>query len=74
VPDGDRWLFGLGASYAPSERLAFDVGAAYVTFRNSTIDSRADAFAGTPLATPVALRGEVEGRGLVLSAGVRMGF
>jgi long-chain fatty acid transport protein len=74
VPDGDRWLFGLGASYAPSERLAFDVGAAYVTFQNSTIDSRADAFAGTPLATPVAMRGEVEGRGLVLSAGVRMGF
>jgi long-chain fatty acid transport protein len=74
VPDGDRWLFGLGASYAPSERLAFDVGAAYIAFRDSAIDSRADAFAGTPLATPVAMRGTVEGRGLLLSGGLRLSF
>jgi len=74
VPDSDRWLFGLGASFAASERLSLDVGAAYISFKESAIDSSADAFSGTPLNTPVAMRGVVDGKGLVLSTGVRMSF
>ena len=74
VPDGDRWLYAAGFSFNPSERMAVDVGAAYIHFADSEVDSDASAFAGTPLATPIAMHGLVKGHGLVLSAGVRMGF
>ncbi|OYX32043.1 MAG: long-chain fatty acid transporter [Caulobacterales bacterium 32-69-10] len=74
VPDGDRWLFSLGTTYAARENLNFDVGAMYIAFKESDINSSAGAFGGTPLSTPINMRGSVEGRGLVLSVGARMGF
>jgi long-chain fatty acid transport protein len=74
VPDGDRWLFSLGTTYKATENLNLDVGAMYISFADSDINSSASAFAGTALSTPIAMRGTVEGKGLVLSVGARMGF
>jgi long-chain fatty acid transport protein len=74
VPDGNRWLYALGASYKASHAMTFDFGAGYYQFQRSHIDSTTVDFAGTPLATPVSLMGEITGAGLVLSVGVRATF
>ena len=74
VPDGDRWLYAAGATFSPTERVAVDVGAAYIDFSEARINSDATAFGGTPIATPISMQGVVNGHGLVLSAGLRMSF
>ena len=74
VPDGDRWDFAAGASFAASERVTLDLSALYISFKDSPINSAADAFGGTALNTPVNILGGVHGKGLVLSAGLRMSF
>ena len=74
VPDANRWLFAGGATFMPTERVALDVAASYISFQQDNINSSATAFAGTPLNTPIAMMGVASGHGLVLSAGVRVGF
>jgi len=74
VPDGDRWLFGAGATATVSERLTFDAALAYIHFKDSRIN-RTDVFnAGTPAATTTRLNGTVKGAGYVMSIGARMNF
>lgn len=74
VPDGDRWLFGVGATGNVGERLKVDAGLAYIKFKNSDID-RVDVInPGTPVATTTSLQGQVKGSGFVLSMGVRSSF
>ena len=74
VPDGDRWLFAAGATKVFNDRLSVDVGASYIAFDESRIDRQDVIYEGTPLATPVNLKGTVEGSALVLSAGARWSF
>jgi long-chain fatty acid transport protein len=74
VPDSDRWLFAAGATFRPVQRVAVDLGASYIDFDDSRINSNATAFAGTPLQTPILMAGTVGGYGLVFSAGVRLGL
>ena len=74
VPDGDRWLYALGASYRASRAMTFDFGAGYYQFQRSHLNNTTVDYAGTPLATPVSLTGEITGAGLVLSVGARMSF
>jgi long-chain fatty acid transport protein len=74
VPDGDRWLFGLGASHRLSNGATVDVNADYIAFDKSRVNRDDLAFGGTPLATPISLRGTVSGSALVLGAGVTWAF
>jgi long-chain fatty acid transport protein len=74
VPDGDRWLFGLGASHRVSARATIDVNADYIAFADSRVNRDNVAFAGTPVATRTSLRGMVSGDAVVLGAGFRWGF
>ena len=74
VPDASRWIFAGGATFAASAQASVDVGVAYIAFDSSSINSNATAFSGTPLNTPIAMLGTVNGHGLVLSAGLRLKF
>lgn len=74
VPDGDRWLFAAGATKVLNESLSLDAGVTYITFDKSTIRRDDLIYAGTPLETPVALNGSVEGSAVVVSTGLRWTF
>jgi len=74
VPDGDRWLFGLGASHRLAGGASLDLNADYISFAESRIHRTDLAFAGAPVATPVTLRGTVSGRAVVLGAGLNWAF
>jgi len=74
VPDGDRWLYAVGATGNLNDRLKIDAAFAYIDFKNSRIN-RTDVFnAATPAATTTHLAGAVEGSGYVLSVGLRTTF
>ena len=74
VPDGDRWLFGLGATVQPARRLELDGALAYVHIARSPIVSDAAAYTGTPLVTPISYLGQAGGEAVIVSAGARMRF
>ena len=74
VPDGDRWLFGLGATYRLRAAATLDLNANYIAFAQSRIIRTDLQFAGTPVATPVNLRGSVRGGAVVLGAGLNWVF
>jgi long-chain fatty acid transport protein len=74
VPDGDRWLYGAGATVKASDRLTLDVAAAYIDFANSDVLHDTVFYAGTPAATTTRLRGRVKGEGYVMSVGLTAGF
>jgi len=74
VPDGDRWVFGLGASRTLAGGMTLDLNADYISFAQSRINRTDVAFAGTAAATPVTLRGTVRGGALVLGAGLDWAF
>ena len=74
VPDGDRWLYGVGATASVSPKMKIDAGLAYIGFKKSRIE-RGDVFnAGTPAAMRTDLAGTVKGSGYVLSVGMRTAF
>jgi len=74
VPDGDRWLFGLGATHRLRGGATLDLNADYIAFAESRINRTDLEFAGTPVATPVTFRGTVRGGALVLGAGLNWAF
>jgi long-chain fatty acid transport protein len=74
VPDGDRWLYAIGATANVTPQMKLDAGLAYINFKKSRID-RSDVFnAGTPAETRTNLAGAVKGSGYVLSVGMRTTF
>jgi long-chain fatty acid transport protein len=74
VPDGDRWLYAVGATGNVSERMKIDAAFAYINFKSSSIN-RTDVFnAGTLAETSTDLNGSVKGAGYVLSLGMRTNF
>jgi long-chain fatty acid transport protein len=74
VPDGNRWLFGVGATASPAPRIKLDAALLYISFKDSTINYTQPFFAGTPAASASQLLGTVEASGYVLSLGMRAGF
>ena len=74
VPDGDRWLWGAGATAKLSDRLALDVAAAYIHFKDSDVRHDTVFYGGTPAATTTRLNGRVSGEGYILSAGLTARF
>jgi long-chain fatty acid transport protein len=74
VPDGDRWLFTVGATGKVSDRIQLDAALAYIDFANSNVNHVTTFYAGTPAAITTALHGRVEAKGYVMSLGVRSTF
>jgi long-chain fatty acid transport protein len=74
VPDGDRWLISGGATIAATPGANIDVAVSYLAFDSDRINSRADAFTGTPLATPIAMSGTISGHGLIVAGGLRFNY
>ncbi len=74
VPDGDRWLYGVGATGRIGERLQVDAALVYIDFAPSAVNHDTTFYAGTPAATTSRLRGEVTGQGYVMSLGLRTAF
>lgn len=74
VPDGDRWLYGVGATANVPWGMKLDAALAYIAFDESEIHHDTVFYGGTPAATTTRLRGDVEGSGYVLSLGLRKTF
>ncbi len=74
MPDGDRWLYSVGATGKINDRMAVDAGFSYIAFRDSDVHHDTTFFEGTPAAVNTALRGTVEGKGYVMSLGLRTKF
>jgi len=74
VPDGDRWLYGVGATGKVTDSLQVDAALAYIDFDKSAIAHDTVFYEGTPAATTTRLRGEVQGEGYVMSLGLRKTF
>ncbi|PXA83784.1 long-chain fatty acid transporter [Caulobacter sp. D4A] len=74
VPDGDRMLYAVGATWAAKPNLMLDVGASYIDFDKAVITRTDVSYAGTAAATTTVLKGEATGSGAVLSTGVRWTF
>ncbi len=74
VPDADRVLLALGSTLRVTPHLTVDLGAAYIDAGSARVDRDASAYVGTPVATPVQLRGTVDASGVVLALGTRLRF
>ncbi|MDB5435006.1 MAG: long-chain fatty acid transport protein [Phenylobacterium sp.] len=74
VPDGDRWLYAVGATGRLSERTQIDAGLTYIDFANSDVHHDTIFYPGTPAAITTALRGSVKGQGYVMAVGLRTQF
>ena len=74
VPDGDRWLYGVGASAALSDSLTMDAALSYITFDESKVNHDTTFYEGTAAQTVTRLRGDVNGEGAILSLGLRKTF
>jgi long-chain fatty acid transport protein len=74
VPDGDRWLFGAGATGDLGNGLKLDAAILYIDFKSSSINHTTPFYAGTPAATTVQTLGAFEGTGYVISLGLSSRF
>lgn len=80
VPDGDRWNFAAGASYAFSPAFTIDAAANYLTVNGASIDKATYGLptapsAPTDLRTPILVNGRLtDASVVVLSIGGRVKF
>jgi long-chain fatty acid transport protein len=74
VPDSNRWLLNAGATAQVTPAIKVDAAISYIDFANSSIHHDSTFYSGTPAAVTTALRGDVEGQGLVLAVGMRTQF
>lgn len=74
VPDGDRILFTVGATYRPRTWLELDGAFAFVDLQRSLINSNATAYAGTPVVTPIAYSAQISGDAFIVSSGAKVRF
>jgi long-chain fatty acid transport protein len=74
VPDGDRWLFGAGATLNATQNLKLDAAFLYIKFKDSRINATPTFFDGTLAASGSHLLGDVQAAGYVLSLGMRSSF
>lgn len=70
VPDGDRWDYAVGASWQFQPGRTADIGFQYIDFQDAKINNSSVTATGVP----VSLYGDVQGHGLVFSAGTRWQF
>ncbi|HJV43778.1 outer membrane protein transport protein [Caulobacter sp.] len=71
VPDGDRWMYAVGATFQTTPKLQLDTALNYIAFNSSNIN-RSDTFYSGAAAT--SLSGRVSGHALVMSVGGRYSF
>ncbi|HEX3365401.1 OmpP1/FadL family transporter [Phenylobacterium sp.] len=74
VPDSNRWLLSAGATAQVTPAIKVDAAVSYIDFANSSIHHDSVFYGGTPAAVATALRGGVEGQGLVLAVGMHTAF
>ncbi|MFT4253729.1 MAG: outer membrane protein transport protein [Caulobacter sp.] len=74
VPDGDRMLYAVGATWAAKPNLMVDVAASYIDFDKAVLNRTDVSYAGTAAQTTTVLKGEATGSGAILSTGVRWTF
>ena len=75
VPDADRWNFAAGSSFALSRNFTLNAAAAYIAFKDETIDRTTAAYAGSAAQTPILVNGGVnDAHAVVLSLGGRLTF
>lgn len=74
VPDGDRWLYGVGATADITETLKMDAALSYIAFDESEVNHDTTFYEGTPAATTTRLRGTVNGNAGIISLGLRKTF
>ncbi|MDB5714110.1 MAG: aromatic hydrocarbon degradation protein [Sphingomonadales bacterium] len=75
VPDSNRWNYGVGGTYQVSPRIAVDVGANYVDFKDASVDRVTAAYPGTAVQTPILTSGELQNaHAVVLSLGGKFTF
>ena len=75
VPDGNRWNFALGTSFALSKAFSVDAAANYITIANASIDRLTAVYPGTPNQVVIRPDGQLTGAGVVvLSLGGRLKF
>lgn len=74
VPDSSRWLLSAGATAQVTQAIKVDAAVSYIDFANTSIHHDSSFYPGTPAAVSTALRGGVEGNGLVLAVGLRTQF
>ena len=65
VPDADRTWFTVGAGYDFGENTTANLGFAYIDADGVEVSTDSVAFAGTPLATGIATRGELSASAVV---------
>jgi len=74
VPDGNRWLIGLGTTFKPRPWMAVDLSAGYLDVQKSSINRDATAYAGTLAITPITESGEASNSAAIVSSGVHVYF
>jgi long-chain fatty acid transport protein len=74
IPDSDQVWYGLGATYRPSERWRIGLGYTYSDFDSADINLFIPAFAGTPVAGLVNVKGRTRNHVNVYSVDVRYHF
>ena len=74
VPDGNRWLFSVGATASPTPNLKLDAAFLYIDFKDSEINHTQPFFSGTLAQSASNLSGSVQAAGYVLSLGSRLSF
>ena len=75
VPDGDRWNFALGTSYAVSPGFSIDAAFNYLAIEKASIDRTTAAYAGSPVQTPIIVNGSAnDANALIFSVGGRVAF
>jgi len=75
VPDGNRWNFAVGTSYALNNHFTIDAGAGFDKIKSNPIDKVEAAYAGTPLQTVIVNDGVLKNaNAVILSIGGSMTF
>ena len=75
VPDANRWTYAAGGSYQLTPRMAFDLGANYIDFSDTTIDRVTAAYAGTAVQSPILTKGLLQNaHAIEVSLGGRLTF
>ena len=75
VPDGNRWNFAAGTSYAMTSHFTIDAGASYDKIKSNPIDKTEAAYVGTPLQTIIQNDGVLHNaNAVILSIGGSVTF
>ncbi|KRA57708.1 long-chain fatty acid transporter [Caulobacter sp. Root655] len=74
VPDGDRMLYAVGATWAATDAIKLDAALSYISFDDATINRTETIYPGTAAATTLNLKGDVGGSAVVISSGLRWSF